>query len=115
LRQDSFTHETTLSLYGPEGKSADAVGDIDVRITYVVDSFGTPTRIRFDENDHPAEAPEINVVYIEMLDAPKVGSKAVYIDCWDWLHDFATDWATEHSAELAAVASLNIEGRRGAA
>ncbi len=109
---DSFTHETSVSVCDPEGS---VIGDIDVRITYVVTSHGSPARVHYDELDHPAEPAEVDVVHVEMLNAPKSGSKATYIDAWDWLFDWAGDWCAEHAEELAACARLKVEGQRDAA
>lgn len=104
--RNSFTHEVTLSLHDDTGKY---VGDIDVRITYVVLSYGTPARVHFDENDHPEEAPEIDWIHVEMLNSPKSGEEAVYIDAWGWLYDWATDWVNGHANELVTAARLDIE------
>ncbi len=104
----SFIYETTLS---PHDKSGKHVGDIDVRITYAVSSYGAPARIHFTENDHPAEFAEIDVIHVEMLNAPKSGREATYIDAWDWLYDWAIDWCNEFASELAGAARLDTDRR----
>jgi len=106
---DSFSHEFTLTSCDASGK---AVGDIDLKIEYVVSSWGAPARINFNEHDCPAEGPELDVVHVQMLNAPKSGSKSVYVDAWDWLYDQAGGWADAHIGELIAIASLDLEGRR---
>jgi len=105
MNRDVFTHETTFT---PCDSMGNPVGDIDVRITYVVLNFGCPARIRYDENDHPAEPAEVDVVHVEMLNAPKAGREAVYIDAWDWLFDWVYDWCDEYATELAGQANLEI-------
>ncbi len=102
------THETCFSPAGPDGKP---VGDIELRITYEVTSFGRPARVHYDEHDYPAESAEVDLIHVEMLNAPKSGRKAEYIDAWDWLFDWVTDWCGEHAAELAAAVSLDIASR----
>ena len=108
---DSFIYDMTLS---PSDQTGKHIGDIDVRITYVVDSWGAPARVNYDENDHPAEAPTINIVHVEMLNAPKSGRDPVYIDAWDWLCDWAAAWCDEFAEELAGKARLDVEGKRDA-
>lgn len=87
--RDAFTYETTLS---PHNRRNQVIGDIDVRITYAVNS--------------PAESAEIDVTHVEMLNAPKSGHKAVYIDAWDWIYDWAIEWCNEFASELAGAARL---------
>ncbi len=107
----TFTHETTFSPHDAKGEH---VGDIDVRIEYAVNSYGAPARVHFDENDHPAEAPEIDVIHVEMENAPKSGRKAEYIDAWDWLYDWAIEWCAENADDLAGKARLDIQAGRDA-
>ena len=103
MNTDAFIHETT---YSPCNSKGEPDGDIDLRITYVVNSYGRPARIHWDENDHPEEFPEVDIVHVEMLNAPKSGAKPVYIDTWNWLYDWAGDWASENAGDLAAKARL---------
>jgi len=56
----------------------------------------------------------LDVVHVEMRNAPKSGRKPEYIDAWDWLYDQSIEWTDKHASELAAEASLDIEGRRDA-
>ena len=100
-KPDVFAYEPTL-------------GEIDVRITYEVTGWGRPARINYNEHDYPAEGPEIDVIHVEMLNAPKSGSKAVYIDAWDWLFDKACKWADEHGDFLVSVARLELGERQDA-
>lgn len=106
MARESFTHETTCSVHACDDATDKNVGDIKVRITYVVDSWGAPARVHYDENDLPAEAPEINLVHAEMLNAPKSGRDPIYIDAWDWLFDWASDFCNENAADLAGKARL---------
>lgn len=97
-------HETTLTMYDAKGSR---IGEIDVQIEYVVTSSGSPARIHYDENDHPAEAGEIDVVHVSMLNAPAPNNaKPRWIPCWDWLYDTACAWADENASDLAAKARL---------
>lgn len=106
---DGFTHEFSLRLYD---KKARHIGEIDVRVGYRVNSFGSPARIRFDENDHPEESAEVDVYEVEMLNEPKSGRKAAYIAAWDWLYDEVAEWCAEHARELACAASLELASLR---
>jgi hypothetical protein len=108
---ESFTHETTFS---PRDKKGEEVGEIELRITYRVNSWGCPARVHFDENDHPAEAPEVDVIHVEMLNAPKSGREAVWIDVWDWLYEWAGEWCDRHAASLVGKARLEINDARDA-
>jgi hypothetical protein len=103
---DPFTHETDLTVYDAQGKPR---GEIGVRITYRVTVWPVPARIRWDENDHPAEPAEIDVIHLEMTNAPKHGRPSLYIDGWEWLTDWAQDWCDENANELAGQAKLQRE------
>lgn len=96
-------HETTLTMYDAKGVE---IGDIDVQIEYVVTSRGSPARIHYDENDHPAEAGEIDVVHVWMLNVPSSSAEPQWVHCWDWLYDAACSWANENASDLAAKARL---------
>ena len=96
-------HETTLTMYDARGID---VGEIDVQIEYVVTSHGSPARIHYDEKDHPAEAGEIDVVYVSMKNAPVSGIQSKWVHCWGWLYDVACAWADENANDLAAKARL---------
>ena len=107
MTKAQHTHETTCSMFNKDGS---VLGEIDVRIEYSVDNWG-----RRPSQDDPGSPPEINVVYVEMLNAPKLlGSTGVWVTAWGWLCDWAYDWADANAADLAAKARLD-ERRFGGA
>ncbi len=112
--RDCFDHETTLSLY--RFQEGNEVGDIDVKITFEVTNWGRPaTGPSYSSGGEPAEGPEVDMVHVLMQNAPMSGSKPSYIEAWDWVHEMAGQWVDDHADELAAVASLEMEGRSDAA
>jgi hypothetical protein len=94
--------ETTCSLFSESGLK---VGDIDLRVTYIVTSKGTP-----QQHDDPGSSAEIDVPGVEMLNAPKAGRPAQWVDAWDWLYEWAGEWADRHADLLAAAARLEGGG-----
>ncbi len=118
--RDIGTYETTCSIHDSKGKH---IGDIDVWIEYCVLSFGSPARVHYDENDHPAEAAEVSVIHVKMgsVDAAKgnaslviVTRKPTLFECWGWLYDWAIEWADEHADDLAAAVRLAHQDERDA-
>ena len=57
-----YTYEATYEDESPDGQVRVST---EVRITYTV-VWGCPARIRYDENDHPAEGDELEIVKIEI-------------------------------------------------
>ena len=94
------THETTLSMYDAKGEP---VGEIDVQIEYRVTDPGSRAT-----HEQPADAPEIDVVHVNMRSAPRYSyqSNIAWVHCWDWLYDAAIAWANENAGDLAAKARL---------
>jgi len=92
MKNESIAHEFSLPIYDAK---ATRIGDVDVRVGYCVD-----------------DDVSINVYEVEMLNAPKSGRKAVYIDAWDWLYEAACDWCDENAYDLVAAARLEITSRR---
>ncbi len=108
-------YETSIDLYGPDGTDVGSVGEIDVKLTYTVTNWGSPARIHYDENDHPAEGPEIEIVHVGMLTSAfdEYGDPApsAYIPVWSWLAVLATEWADEHIDELVTDAGEYVQAR----
>ena len=114
FHRECFDHETTLSLYAVTMPHR-CLGDIDVKITFEVTSWGRPEQgPSYASGGEPAEGPEVDMVHVVMRNAPASGSAPKYIEAWDWIHEWAGEWVTSHTSELAAVASLELEGRRDA-
>lgn len=80
---------------------------IELLINFKVTSWGCPARIRYDEDDHPAEGPEVEVISVleeragdnEWIPASKDNEE------WAW------DWADDNVDELMGDASKSGEER----
>lgn len=103
MTKAQHTHETTCLLFDKDGS---ALCEVDVRIEYVVLSRGMPP-----QPDDPGAPAEVDVVYVEMQDAPKSGRPAQWVDAWDWLWDWGCKWADKNANDLAAKARLD-EGEK---
>ncbi len=62
-----YTYESTYEDESPDGQARCSV---EVRLTYTV-VWGCPARIRYDENDYPAEGDELDIVKIEIEQLPE--------------------------------------------
>ena len=102
-----YTHDATIDVFNAKGK---CVGNIDVRLHYRVTSWGRPARINYNENDHPAEGPEVDLYHAEMLNEPKAGRQAIWIDAFDWLYDMCIDYADENVSEMVGSAGEYLQG-----
>ncbi len=60
----NYTYEATYEDESPDGTVRVSA---EIRITYTV-VWGCPARIHYDENDHPAEGDELEVVKFEIED-----------------------------------------------
>jgi hypothetical protein len=98
MTKAQHTHETTCSMFNKDGS---VLGEIDVRIEYVVLSQGMPP-----QPDDPGSPAEVDVVHIEMQNAPKSGRPAQWVDAWDWLWEWGCEWADKNANDLAAKARL---------
>ncbi len=58
----TYTYEATYEDESPDGQVRCSA---EVKISYTV-VWGCPARIRYDENDHPAEGDELEIVKIEI-------------------------------------------------
>ncbi len=72
------------------------VGSIDLTIDFKVTDWGRNARIRYDENDHPAEAPEIEVTAIWMEPA----GNNVWVPASRDHDEWARDWADDNLDKL---------------
>jgi hypothetical protein len=104
MTKAQHTHETTCSMFNKDGS---VLGEIDVRIEYVVLSQGMPP-----QPDDPGSPAEVDVVHIEMQNAPKSGRPAQWVDAWDWLWEWGGEWADKNANDLAAKARLTPEARK---
>ena len=75
-------------------------GAIELCIDFKVTDWGCPARIRYDENDHPANPPEGEVIAIWMEPAGNNVWRRASKDHEDW----ARDWAGDHLDEMMAEA-----------
>ncbi|MCH7728022.1 MAG: hypothetical protein IH991_16325 [Planctomycetes bacterium] len=68
------------------------VGSIELCIDFKVTDWGCSARIRYDENDHPAEQPEIEVtaVWMEHVAGTDVWTRASK-EHENWARDWADD------------------------
>ncbi len=100
-RERTYNYETSIDIYGPAGAEAGSVGEIGVKLTYAVTNWGC-----------------IEIVHVGMLtsalDAYGDIVDAEYIPAWGWLVELATEWADEHSDELATDAGECAQGREDA-
>jgi hypothetical protein len=99
MTKAQHTHETTCSLFNEDGS---ALGEVDVRIEYVVLSHGMPP-----QPDDPGSPAEVDVVHVQMQNAPKSGRPAQWVDAWDWLWEWGCEWADKNADDLAAKARLS--------
>ena len=76
------------------------VGSIDLTIDFKVTDWGCPARIRYDENDHPAEQPEIEVTAVWMEPA----GNNVWVPASKDHDEWARDWADDNLDELMTEA-----------
>ena len=65
---------------------------IDLCIDFKVTDWGRAARIRFDENDTPAEAPEIEVISIWM----EPEGNNVWVRASEDHNEWARDWADDN-------------------
>ncbi len=72
------------------------VGSIDLTIDFKVTDWGRSARIHYDENDYPAEAPEIEVTAVWMEPA----GNNVWVRASKDHDEWARDWAEDHLDEL---------------
>lgn len=72
------------------------VGSIDLTIDFKVMDWGRFARIRYDENDHPAEGPEIQVTAVWMEPA----GNNVWVRASKEHEEWARDWADENVDSL---------------
>jgi hypothetical protein len=82
------------------------VADLDGRVQYRA-TPGRPARIRFDEYDHPAEDPEIDIDAIELHGHPSTWAKAEYrlLPPSDPLHGKIETWLkAERFSEMCEAA-----------
>ena len=81
--------------YESEDFNGSVNSSIEVCIEYKVTDWGLPARILYDENDHPAEAPEIEVAGVTMEVVAGVWRPATEdLDTW------AREWADDHLDDL---------------
>ena len=75
----------------------------EVEITY---SFvkGCPARIRYDENDHPAEPHELEVLDAKLINGDGLAQTQDQLLEWaqEWLYDEGYDRAVENALERAS-------------
>jgi hypothetical protein len=76
------------------------VGSIDLTIDFKVTDWGCSARIRYDENDHPAEQPEIEITAVWMEPA----GNNVWVPASKDHDEWARDWADGHLDELMVEA-----------
>jgi hypothetical protein len=89
------------------------LAEIRVKVTFTINSFGSPARIRYDENDHPAEGPELEVVRVAVLLHEEGGDQHwAVVPQWDWLTEAATDHVNENAAELVAEVNEALDDSR---
>ena len=67
------------------------VGSIELCVDFKVTDWGCPARIRYDENDHPAEQPEIEVTAVWMEPAGNNVWRRASKDHEDWARDWVDD------------------------
>ena len=72
----------------------------EIEITYDF-SPGCPARIRYDENDHPAESPEVEVISAKLLDGDGLDPTQDQVWQWAevWLDGDGFDRACEQASE----------------
>lgn len=68
------------------------VGSIELCIDFKVTDWGCSARIRYDENDHPAEQPEIEVTAVWMEPA----GNHVWVRASKEHEEWARDWADDN-------------------
>ena len=66
-------------------------------------------RVRYDENDHPAEGPEVDLYNAEMLNEVKAGQTPRYVEAWSWLYDLCIDYADENVGEMVGSAGEYLQ------
>lgn len=64
-RADTYSYAFTYTAY--HGDIVISESEVQVKYTF---QPGIPARIRYDENDHPAEGPEIEIVDVVVEDWP---------------------------------------------
>ena len=75
-------------------------GAIELCLDFKGTDWGCPARVRYDENDHPAEQPEVEVIAIWMEPAGNNVWRRASKDHEDW----ARDWADDHLDEMMVEA-----------
>jgi len=104
LSNDAGLHETTIDMFDKDRK---LVGNIDVKILYRVLSYGRDAYISGPaENCYPAEGAEIDVINVDMYDAPYAGRDTRPVPAWDWLIDLAIEYCEENATLLAGEVRL---------
>ena len=106
-----YTYETT---YEREGSFENVIASLEVRIFYTW-TPGVPARIRYDENDHPAEDDEVEIDGIQIETWQHgLGKSAVYAwtkvyerDLYDQLNDWAEDKLRDNLIENACEEEAN--------
>ena len=90
----TYTYETTYEDESPDGTVRVSA---EVRITYTV-NWGCPARIHYDENDHPAEPDELEVVKLEIEDVSYPSGKMYRIQIPKvdvWVENLREEMLTE--------------------
>ena len=85
-----YTYNTT---YERENAEGNVTGSLEVRFKYTF-LPGVPARIRYDEHDHPAEAPEIEITHIHIEVTTTDGGKR-WFDAIPDDHEMLLGWARE--------------------
>ena len=112
MKHPTFDYETSIDVFGPCGANVGALGEIDIKLTYAVTSWGTPEQgPSYASGGEPAEGPEIEVsrVYMDITGTGR------FLDAFPWLFEEIDEWAYEHIDELIANAGEELEGQREAA
>ena len=106
MQRKLYTYETT---YEREDSHENVIAAWEVKIKYTW-TPGIPARIRYDENDHPAEGDEIEIndIQIETWQSG-LGKNAVYtwtpvkdLDFYDTLNEWAGDKLRDNLIENAS-------------
>lgn len=98
---EEFKYETAIII--TFGHTSNKSFSVDIEITYKVTYWGLPARINYNEHDHPAEGPEIEVVSVKVLDDSKYSK---YLS--KWLTDNIDDWAHKNIDTLVENASEEL-------
>lgn len=91
--------EVSFHLSGaPDDEREVAYPEIEIAYSYAP---GCPARIHYDENDHPAEADELEVLAVKVIDGGGIDMEQRQ---WEeraqaWLHDKGYDLARENARD----------------